>query len=223
MHHQFCHEERNRTSAETRARRRLRQVPTPLRRAHGTVRHGLVIAVSALLSACNGVDKLHWQEQVLLHDGRVVSVEREVRARHWGFPNSNRGPALDYDLYYKPLNVRWHGLAAQEPRSFEIFDGVPYLAIYEGGRSFCEHREKGRFRARFMKWDGGAWNEVSQSDYPTDKALMNLYVSYRGVTAESDAKGFVSWREKAIVDFFDPEKPYTVSAWYKEFHGICKG
>lgn len=43
-----------------------------------------------------GPDVARWKEEVLLHDGRMIVVERMAKAEASGFPNANRGRDLEF-------------------------------------------------------------------------------------------------------------------------------
>jgi hypothetical protein len=107
--------------------------------------------------------------------------------------------------------------------SFEIFGGVPHLVLYGDGRLICQDAQAGRYKAVFLKWQNGQWQEIAQSAYPVNEGLKNLYEGYWGYSAEKDASGLVTWIQKARNDGFDARKPYTIRSWHELSHRICKG
>ena len=174
------------------------------------------------MAGCNGVDKAHWTEEVRLHDGRLIVVERWARAYHSGFPNSPRGSDIDYDLAYSPMNIRWHGVVPRAPVSFDIFNGTPYLALYAEGLDFCQGKDPQHYAAQFFRWNSGQWVEITQEQFPVDGALMNLDRSFWGSTDKDDPRGLVNWREKAGRNSYYPDKPDTVRSWYETHNRFCK-
>lgn len=88
----------------------------------------LAIIIAPMLTGC--VDTAHWTEEVKLHDGKTIQIERTIRANHSGFPNANRGSDIDSELIYKPLNIHWSGKKSNNLVSFEIFNGSAYLTIF---------------------------------------------------------------------------------------------
>ena len=167
------------------------------------------------LAGCNGIDEAHWTEEVKLHDGKMIVVERVARARHSGFPNASRGRDIDFELKYPPMNVSWHGDALRPPVAFEVFDGVPYLVLYTGDRNFCLNKDPKRYLAQFLRWRSGVWTEIGQHEFPTDIALMNLYGDYWGHNSEGDAKGLIKWRDKF------GEYPESVKSWFERNSQTC--
>jgi hypothetical protein len=189
-------------------------------------RGGLLALLAAVLVAAVGcspnVDEARWSEEVLLHDGTLIVIERQAKRKPSGFPDTRRGALLHESLRYAPLGVEWkiddHTRSAF---SFELFDGVPHLVIYMRVREWCREKDPKQFTAEFYRWEGGRWVEMQQDQFPTRRALKNLYRAYWGQTREADAKGLVSWGEKAREDGFFSEKPDTVHDWFTRGSRNC--
>lgn len=182
---------------------------------------GLLVMGLAFVG-CKQIDVARWSEDVQLHDGRVIRVDRVAKAYRSGFPAARRGANIEYELSYEPLGVHWRGEAPGTLMSFEIFDGVPYLVLYADGRTVCPGAEEGRYKAVFLKWQSGQWQEISQSAYPLTDALKNMYEGYWGYSPAQDARGHITWAQKAKNDGFNASKPYTVRSWLELSHRICK-
>lgn len=183
---------------------------------------GILLMALMNLAGCNGIDKAHWTEEVRLHDGQMIVVERWASRAHSGFPNAPRGRQIDHELFYVPMNVRWHGLGPRRPISFDIFNGTPYLALYAEGRDFCKGKGSKAYKAQFFRWQSRAWVEISQTQFPANDALMNLDTQYWGSTEKEDPRGLVRWEEKAGRNSFYPDKPDTVQGWYEASHDLCE-
>lgn len=174
----------------------------------------LWLVASLVATGCSLNDTASWKEEVKLFDGRIIVIERTARREHWGFSNAPRGPSIDQEVGYPELRLHWHGAGHQHPISFEIIDGSAYLVITNGYRKFCSGREKGAYRADFLKWHQGAWVEIDQKIFPADRALNNLYFRYWGHTTDDDATGLISWPMKAVRDGFNAESPKTLAEWF---------
>lgn len=189
-------------------------------------RGGLLALLAAVLVAAVGcspnVDEARWSEEVLLHDGTMIVIERQAKRKPSGFPDTRRGALLHESLRYAPLGVEWkvddHTRSAF---SFEIFDGVPHLVIYMRVTEWCRGKDPKQFTAEFYRWEGGRWVEMQQDQFPTRRALKNLYRAYWGETRKADAKGLVSWGEKAREDGFFGAKPDTVHDWFTRGSRNC--
>lgn len=146
------------------------------------------------------IDIAQWQEEVRLFDGRTVIVGRKATAYAGGFPNSARGSDISMEFTYEPMGISWkHEMSdtsIRRPRAFEIINGVAYLVLYIGDRASCKDKPPTQYLAQVIKWVSGQWVEVSLSEFPADKALLNLYTGYWGHTAQDDAQGLILWDRK---------------------------
>jgi len=184
----------------------------------------LMFAFGVLISmnACGaGIDEAVWTEQVKLHDGRMIEVWRRATAYAGGFPNSERGRDIEFEFKYEPMAVYWKGSPSVDPVAFEIFDGVPYLVLYIGDSRYCKSKNPTDYSAQFLRWEGGQWREIQQSEFAVDRAIMNLYRSYWGHGPKDDAKGLITWSEKAGPDGFYADKPDTVQRWFERGKRFC--
>jgi hypothetical protein len=136
-------------------------------------------------------DVAEWTEGVKLFNGEEVTVWRRAVRCKSGFPNSSRGRLLEFELKYEPKGVHWKAPSGLDPASFEIIDGVPHLTLYVMTGGYCKGKPSNTPTARVMKWVDGKWGELSPSEFPFDRALLNLHTNYWGYKANNDAKGFI--------------------------------
>jgi HlyD family type I secretion membrane fusion protein len=174
-------------------------------------------------AACGiGVDEAQWREEVRLHDGQTIVVSMRATRYANGFPTQRRGAFIDIELGYEPMQVEWKGSAQLQPFSFELFDGVPHLALVIRDKRECGPLKKpDDFAARLMRWEGGQWREVSQDSFPITEALANLHRHYWGYSAKEDARGFITWEYKAIHNSFYEDEPLTVEQYLKGLQQYC--
>lgn len=157
---------------------------------------GALLLLASLLTAC-GPDVARWKEEVMLHDGRMIVVERMASREHSGFPNANRGRYLEFELKYSPMNVMWHTDKGIQHVSFEVFDGVPYMVLHVGNElAFCKGKADSILPIRIIKLQDGQWVDVPQENFPLDQANINLYFSYWGNNTSEDTRGLVTWKFK---------------------------
>lgn len=182
------------------------------------------LALSAvLLSACGkSIDVAQWTEEVKLHDGTIVTVWRSARAYSNGFPNSSRGRDIDFDFKYEPMNLEWKGDWSRIPLSFEIVDGVAYLALIAGDKQFCNGRPPTDYAGQLLRWSSGHWVDVKQSDFPTTSALVNLSMDYWGNRKEEDYRGQIAWKSKRLPGGYNQEQPDTVASFFPRYHHLCQ-
>ena len=189
----------------------------------GTQRLILAFVYFAALSACGkSIDVTEWTEEVKLHEGQMVTVWRKARAYSGGFPNARRGRDIDFELKYAPMSVEWKGSWNRVPFSFEIIDGVPYLALHIKDTQSCSNRPQTDYSAQFLRWSKGQWIEVKQADFPVEKALMNLSVDYWGRSTADDYRGFIRWADKELPGGFNQAHPDTIKSYFERGQRYCR-
>lgn len=186
----------------------------------------LSASVLASLSGC-GPDVAKWKEEVLLHDGRIIVVERTAKAEPRGFLGAVRGRDLEFELKYEPLSIYWRGTPSQD--AIEIFDGIPYLIVWPGNESnFCKEKPSTTLPIRVLKMQGKQWIDIDPNTFPVDQAHFNLYLDYWGRNQREDARGLITWEEKAERDAYpivtlDPlvRRPYKLRERFVRTEGTC--
>jgi hypothetical protein len=188
----------------------------------------LILAVFSAMafSACGqSIDTAEWTEEVRLSDGSIVQVWRKERAYSYGFPNAKRGGRVESAIAYLPQSARWqytHAVTSvQEPISFDIFDGAPYLVIYVADAAFCRSRPPNAYRAQVLRWSDGRWIEVAQTQAPLDRMLMNLAPDPWGHTTKDDFSGLIRLGDKSILGPSKGGIPGTVLAYLKNGPQTC--
>lgn len=150
------------------------------------------------LGACSSADEAKWTEQVKLHDGRIIQLERRATRGHDDFPNPGRGSLGENELSYEARDVHWHNAkrSAGWILSFDIFDGVPYLIVSGAGAEYCKAHGPAIYNAKFLRWENGAWVNVGQAGVPLARMKRNVAMNYWGATVAGDAAGRMTWRPK---------------------------
>ena len=120
------------------------------------------------------------------------------------------------------MNLHWKGAWDRDPVSFEIFDGVPYLALYITDKQTCKSMSPADYTVQTLRWVGGRWVEISQSEFPLDKALMNLSGDYWGRTATSDYKGLIRWEDKRLPGGYKQQHPDTIKSYFERGQRFCR-
>ena len=97
-----------------------------------------VVAKKLLMES--GRREVRWTEEVKLHDGRIVQLERSARKIEDTLLNPTGGRLDGNDLFYRPLNVRWKSAprSADWVLAFDVFDGVPHLVLDGAGWQYCK-------------------------------------------------------------------------------------
>jgi hypothetical protein len=171
-----------------------------------------------MVAGCKRYDEAIWTEEVKLHDDRIVVVERRATRQPTGFPAAPRGRELEVELRYPPMGVVWKGDGTSQPLSFEIFDGMPHMVLYPLESTHCIGKPDDAWLARFLIWNGNEWVAADKRAFPVDVARMNLYLGYWGHGPNDDAKGLVTWAEKAKEEGFSVNAPKSVARWFAVGH-----
>jgi hypothetical protein len=143
----------------------------------------MILGIAALLLLCTTSTTAwsftsrteHWSEDVALHDGRLVTVEREVdwtteiilTDPFFGLPTlphlSKGGPDKFWLKFKHPdtrETIKWQGERHYTPVLLDIVDGVPYLAVF-GGPNKSTEKIYGcpELPYVFLKYGKGVWGE----------------------------------------------------------------
>jgi hypothetical protein len=151
----------------------------------------LGIVALCVVSGCSGKQTYRWPEEVLLHDGRVIVVERSVRTGEVPVEFGQRPGESDYTLTFKALDgasVTWHGGRDRfVPIILDLVDGVPYVVAI--GATGLVYPREGCPRPPyfFFRWTNGEWARTSYEDFPKIVRNANLTA---GLTY------YAPWRER---------------------------
>lgn len=129
------------------------------------VRLILPLASLAVLSGCDVV--LHWDEEVRLHDGKVVVIKRtavkEFTAALGDVPYRHKESRISLD---QPVKVRWQGDI--RPIAFDLYGPDSYVVIELIGRGGpCQrYGSPNPPFVYFKSTDGMAWARVDAAAVP---------------------------------------------------------
>jgi hypothetical protein len=149
---------------------------------------GFLLMVGVSVSACAGLfgNSKGWKEEVLLHDGRVLLVERSFNLG--GFPtlDARERALLDetitFTLPESNKKIFWKTEYRQdlpEPNSLgalllDIVNGVPYLATSPAG--CIAYNKWGRPNPPYVlfKYVNDAWQQIPLKEFPSELVEANL-------------------------------------------------
>jgi hypothetical protein len=176
-----------------------------------------LFSIFLLTSCINSVDEMRWKEEVTLHDGTIIVVERSASSRSSGFPAASRGPVVKQEFHYSPMRLNFFiSNTSEEPISFDIFEGRGYLiTLRHGSEGFCRSKNPGTYVANFYRFDGNHVAPIDQKLVPIELMTKNLTDNYRGATSQSDP-AFISWRDQAERDNFEPNHPMPVTQLFEQ-------
>jgi len=151
-----------------------------------------VVLIALLgLSGCAGRMAAHtmdWQEEVLLHDGRIAIAERHYNLG--GYPtldSTQRSVVNEKTSFTLPgtgQSITWQSDfrdTVPEPNSlnlllFDVVNGIPYIATYPAGCiAYNKWQRPNPFYISF-KYEQGAWKRIPLAEFPTELTKTNVIV-----------------------------------------------
>ena len=161
-----------------------------------------MISLCAALSACasNGIKE--WKEEVLLHDGSKLIVERSVErgGRHEiGQEPPIKEQSLTFVLPGTSQNVTWEdkftadvGGANFLPMQLEISKDTPYLVVVPMG--CLAYNKWGRPNPPYVvfKYQGGAWQRIPLRELSAELTIPNMIFSSPDTEARKSGQRVVS-------------------------------
>jgi hypothetical protein len=129
-------------------------------------------------STCFGAQSYRWQEEVLLHDGRVIVIDRSVRTGEVPVEIGQSPGESDYTLMFTANDnqrVTWEGGRDRfKPMILEFADGVPYV-VARGSTGLVYPREGcPKPPYFFFRWGGDRWESVPYPQLPGVVRSRNL-------------------------------------------------
>ena len=164
-------------------------------------------------------DVAEWTEEVILHDGRSITVWRRAVAKRGGFPEP-RGANLEFELKYEPMGVYWKSDPKQLLMGFDVIDGVAWMVLYHEDRALCRQMHPMDTRAQYYRWHQGQWQAVALREAPADVVRHNLWGDFWGREPKNDAKGHIPWSKKTGGGLITP--PQSAKDWLTANNRFCK-
>lgn len=146
-----------------------------------------------------------WTEEALLHDGKIIKVNREVYWSFHLFSGDEAGltvmESYPDKYWFKFINpytketIKWHGQQDYSPVLLDILDGVPYLVV-QGPQDSETKYLCPEVPYLFYKYDRrgfGNWTQITPKQFPSILKKANL----------------------------SPNVPYDIDDYYKTFRGAA--
>lgn len=171
-------------------------------------RLGLLLAIAATMSACAGfLGGTSWKEEVLLHDGQKIIVERAQSyggRREIGQTAPVKEHTITFNLPSSGRAISWTseygadvGRANFNLLALHILNSTPYLVVEP---NLClSYNKWGRPNPPYVifKHDGKEWQRIPFSELPVEFKAINLIVNNgreEDIKAYERKAGFVTWK-----------------------------
>ena len=166
---------------------------------------GLVLLMGVSMSAEAGLFGFggdSWKEEVLLHDGSRIVVERTVE--HGGRHEIGQRPPYKYQslIFNHPstkLEIVWEDKFSEDvgsanflPMLLDISHGVVYLVVYPMG--CLSYNKWGRPNPPYVifKHEGKEWKHIPLQELPAEIKTPNLIFSMPDIKVKESGKSFMT-------------------------------
>lgn len=131
---------------------------------------------------------MSWQEEVRLHDGSIVVVQRFYNLGGYPTLDSRERRALDETVTFNHPSsgkeIKWvtdFRDSVPEPNSLnllllDIVNGVPYIATYPAGCIAYNQWKRPNPPYVFFKYEGDAWKLIGLAEFPVELGTSNVIV-----------------------------------------------
>ena len=150
------------------------------------VKLGLLLMLGASMSACSKT--MSWEEDVLLHDGQIIVVERFYNLGGYPAIESRERAALDETVTFNLLGtskkIIWKtDFRDSQPEQnslnlllLDIVKGVPYIATYPAGCIAYNKWKRPNPPYILFKYEGNEWKRISLEEFPAELVKTNVIV-----------------------------------------------
>lgn len=152
---------------------------------------GLILTLGVGMSACAGSFGLggkNWKEEVLLHDGRKIVVERSEQLGGRPTLESRERQTLSQSITFTVPEtghrVTWEMSFRNdvpEPNSvnvivLDIVDGIPYIGGYPAGCIAYNKWGRPNPPQILFKYEGSQWQRITLEEFPAQLTRANVIV-----------------------------------------------
>lgn len=147
---------------------------------------GFLLMVGVSMNACS--ETTSWKEEVLLHDGNKIVLERSYNLGGYPTPDSRERKSLDetatFSLPGANQKITWKtDFRDSEPKPnglnllvLDVVNGVPYIATYPAGTVARHKWGDPNPPYIFFKYEGAAWQRIPIEEFPMQLNKTNVIV-----------------------------------------------
>jgi hypothetical protein len=156
---------------------------------------GLVLMALPLAGGCAPTE-IKWEEEVKLHDSKIIVVKRHEELGLSGFPLAHRGSRKYWYFCYPPMNIQWKSKPGYFPEVFDIVDGKAYVRVTIDNCEQCMLHDFPETSALYFMWVGNAWQKIDHKDFPAGLRFNMLGGTHYDDDGSRDVRGLVTVEEK---------------------------
>ena len=166
---------------------------------YGIFKSWQVAQLMKIVFASVGTTTIVWDEEVKLHDGRVIVIKRREATGGGGFPitaMNKRGLTKYYEFCYPEMGLYWKSKPSYHPEILGIVNGKAYVKVPIWGTETCMFHDYPATNAIYYVWEDGGWKKIPYEEFPPEIRRTNLLRNPWGKKPEDDAHGLVTQFEK---------------------------
>jgi hypothetical protein len=156
---------------------------------------GIVLSSVPMLAAC-APTVIDWNEEVKLHDGKIIVIKRHEELGLTGLPLAHRGARKFWQFCYAPMNIQWKSKPDYFPEVFDIVDGKAYVRVTIANCELCMLHDYPETTALYFVWEGGAWRKIAYKDFPAGLRYNMLGNTHYDDDGSRDVRGMVTIKQK---------------------------
>ena len=147
----------------------------------------IILLLSLLLSGCALGHSAWWKEEVLLHDGQTIIVDRSQKLGGYPTLDSHDRSVLeekwDFPVPGTTKFVTWKIGQELPPKGYSLsllvvgfVRGAPYIATSPAGCISYNYWGRPNPPYVFFKYDGKTWQRIKLEEFPTELTDSNVVV-----------------------------------------------
>ena len=164
------------------------------------------IVLSVSLTACGKT--IDWKQEVKLHDGRVIVVDRQSKISGTVFPE-NVTLEFEQTLTFRHPDsgerIEWKLPQGLQPVSFDFDRGTPYYVLH--AHTVADYNNWGCPNPPYLvyRYQQGNWNPVAFGELPPHFGKRNVLSMSKYIKNMKDGRTVSPSEVEAVIDSFDPE------------------
>jgi len=147
----------------------------------------IILLLSLFLSGCALGHSAWWKEEILLHDGQTIIVDRSRKLGGYRYVDSRNRSILEEKWNFPVPGtykvVTWKISQELPPKGTPLMlvtlgfiQGTPYIATVPAGCISYNYWRRPNPPYVFFKYDGKTWQRIKLEEFPTELTEANVVV-----------------------------------------------
>jgi len=144
-----------------------------------------IIGLGYIAKACaTDPDTISWKEEVVLHDGQKIIVDRSFTYGRYGELGQGRLVSGRTIIFSQPGNdqkIKWESDESISLIMLDFSSGVPYIVGIPKTCIAFNDWGKPNPPYVFFKYDGQEWKRIAINEFPPEFKEANIYVDVKSL------------------------------------------